>query len=324
MCICQAPLPADGLNPAPLTPKRGVRREDSLGQASSYCAAPSPDGDHLLSVNITPASSSIDDIVSQTCRILAGQGTATVAAPDTPGSVGAGTFWGDPADSSNEERLVDEHVLENVPASPVWPDMQGGTGVRRRISPRAGNRSPRRGVGWSPISPPRQAVSVERGGRSTPQTLAFDDETSPRGRFCELRIDVGARDEKSVTGVLGGLLHSSSENVFAEAETPLAGAGRAKAAAAAGAVVAVGATGTAGTPGVSKVVHTDVDEMAVRQVGLKCSSPIYDRGKNLLGSSHSPKGGEREAVSPRRRTRGSTGELCDVLMTCCSGSAIAQ
>lgn len=233
-----------------------------------------------------------------------------------------------------------------------------GSGVRRRISPRAGLRSPRRAVGWTALSPRRQdaAGGSKRGnnnaGETRPTALVFPDDSprvyrdsslnsprkgirdtnpransprvhrensSPRGnsprRDENLKIDVRAVEEEMRGGLGEASNDRSARRVFAEAETPLAGAGRAAAAKAATgtAAAAVAASDGAKTNAAASTAIVQGDEVAniatevvVRQIGLKCSIPIYDRGKNLLGNvegSHDGDG-QRKATAPSRDDSG--------------------
>lgn len=212
----------------------------------------------------------------------------------------------------------------------------GGSGVRRRVSPRAGGRSPRRPhAGWTALSPRRQdaAGGSNRRGNGNgselrPTTLVFPDDinnASPSPRVIrgnrdngDLKIDVRARamEEEARGGGPGDALSDRSKmRVFAEAETPLAGAGRA-AAAAATAAAAAGASAAAAAAAEAEGLRVRVSaenevaniatEVVVRQIGLKCSTPIYDRGKNLLGNVEGSTEGQRKAAAPSKDNSGGT------------------
>lgn len=265
------------------TPKRRGRHDEFLGRDPSFFAAPSPDGDQLVSLDEERLGSAADRTATEGER----------------GEVSADTFWDDVA--ANRE------MVSTSPAWSVEADVHRGTGVRRRISPRAGGRSPRGGAGWAPASPPRQEEYAGGDDRLRPRTLTFPDE-APLGQSNELIVDARAGEERGGTGVAEETMElerawsASPMNVSAEAPTPLAGEGGAAGVAAAG--------GTA-TKGAEAGVIT---EAVVRPMGLRCSSPIYNRGKNMLGTSEEPSREEQVSTSPRGKHRGGGSDEVVVLL----------
>ena len=194
------------------------------------------------------------------------------------------------------------------------------------------------------MSPRRQdaaAGSNKRGNTNgnelRPTALVFPDASgSPcvnRGTKGnrDLKIDVRAVEEEA-RGDCGGMIGDASSdcsamNVFAEAETPLAGAGRAAVAAATAAAAVAGVSAAeaeevteasmrVGAGGMDDEVANIATEVVVRQIGLKCSTPIYDREKNLLGNVEGSRNGQRQAAAPSRDNSGGMAGEADLLLLC--------
>lgn len=283
------------------------------------------------------------------------------------GGDGGGAFWnngsgvGDAYNGNNQrlERGQRGHAaLSVLPLSPAWSaedDVNRGTGVRRRVSPRASagagvsGRSPRRGAGWasplspmspmSPVPPNRREVGGGNGGGGggggkelRPLALAYsEDEPAavatatavspvPHGRDARsknhFRPGVGttatvAIEETGGRGVVAaaaaagkgqgqaggtcspvraprrasktllaaGANKNNSNEAAAEVATPKAAP-----------AVAEATTGGEEDAGVENV--NIAEEVTVRRVGLRCSAPIYDRSRNMLGSSGADGGGD--------------------------------
>jgi hypothetical protein len=144
--------------------------------------------------------------------------------------------------------------------------MTAGVGVRRRLSPRAEGCSPQRGAGagagWAPVSPPQQDGLQFDDGEYKETSDGMDDRLRPRVRFADASP-------------------MSFAQVLADASTPEAGA--------------AGLRGNGfgmdlrrdwdnhdGNFGVNETVATP------SHIGLKCSSPLYDRKTNMLGGLRVP------------------------------------
>ncbi|CAM9212307.1 unnamed protein product [Laminaria digitata] len=285
------------------TPERiqRLQRGDSAGRGStsSLFAAPSPDGDSHHK-ELMPTYT-VEGIVAQRKGgkpspppprqpdIFWSEGADSGARVNTPRGEGAGALW--PSESELEGNVGGG---VGVGASRGT----GGSGVRRRVSPRAGGRSPRRPyAGWTALSPRRQdaAGGSNRRGNGNgselrPTTLVFPDDinnASPSPRVIrgnrdngDLKVDVRAVEEEARGGGPGDALSDRSKmRVFAEAETP---------------VIA------------ENEVANIATEVVVRQIGLKCSTPIYDRGKNLLGNVEGSTEGQRKAAAPSKDNSGGT------------------
>lgn len=202
--------------------------------------------------------------------------------------------------------------LDVVPSSPKWSvedaDFNRGTGVRRRLSPRAGTSSPSRAAGWAAPSPPsrQELLHTHRHGEEGEDEDADEERLRPldlslrgdsqREEIGELRIDVPEGEFARGAGSaerLDSLLCISPIRVSTGAKTPLAGARR------------------AGVAKPFEVGPNDADadvatQATTRAVGLRCSSPIYDRGRNLLGNTdrHTPGDGENTARAQGGTRRG--------------------
>ncbi|CAM9685902.1 unnamed protein product, partial [Ectocarpus sp. 8 AP-2014] len=321
MPISPVPFASDKRSTAaPTTPKQGSSRrrrrqqqqqrdgdeEPPSGRGSSFFAGPSPDG-------LDNSFSHIDYVAG-----FVADGIAAAA-------VGGGSGRKEAAAAAFERQRDERAAISVLPASPAWSaddDVNRGTGVRRRVSPRAsaaaaaaaaagaaagagaggggGGRSPRWGAGWEPIPSPKRRGSPSGGDAGNdqlrPLALAFSDETtgaapaaspSRRAAAKELRIDVGIVRQGSAFANGGGDGGALAAKASPRAKTPLAGANKARASPLAESAAAAAA---AGNNAAEEAVSTEEDTES--QVGLRCSAPIYDRGRNLLGNKEPGEGGE--------------------------------
>lgn len=219
-------------------------------------------------------------------------------------SCGSPFVWNDGVADGKAQEYAD-----NAPPSPsnVWMPRTafhgGDTGVRRRISPRAGHRTAGTvGGGWAPVSPPQNEALYEgqEQGKERPPSLSemgLPEDDQAQVDIGEPRIcveEVG--DGKRSTGCsfrFAGQQHgtasddacaSSGLNAYPDVATPKRGTDRAQAAMKAGTTAAAAVASTA-------AVCVATDQPPDRSVGLRCSSPIYDRERNLLGNVQGRRGG---------------------------------
>ncbi|CAM9507030.1 unnamed protein product, partial [Scytosiphon promiscuus] len=136
MAVSPVPFPSDRRGANPTTPKQGPQEFPSGGRGSSFLAGPSPDGDNSFSHIDYVAS-----YVAEGKTPLAAAAAAPGAPPPHDGEPppgGSGAV--DPREAFDRQR--DERAAISVlPSSPAaWSaeeDVNRGTGVRRRVSPRA-------------------------------------------------------------------------------------------------------------------------------------------------------------------------------------------
>ena len=175
-------------------------------------------------------------------------------------------------------------------------NLGAGVGVRRRLSPRAEGCSLQRGAGagggsgdrggWAPVSPPKQDglqfvdgesededTFQEMDDRLRPRMMPFSDEaTEPsQSTFNEPPPEDGGRR-------LADASPMSFAQVLADASTPKAGA------------AGLRGNGFGRDPTTTS-----------KHIGLKCSSPLYDRERNMLGGPRVPsyRGRKGRGRSPR-------------------------
>lgn len=277
----------------------------------AFFAAPSPDNDMI----ITPGKDkSIDPLIAQAAR--GGGSSSPPSASDDASSSQKRQA------THSYQRDILETAITIAPTSPAnaWSieadhHLNRSTGIRRRLSPRVTNRprltddcrSPRRGAGWSPFTPSmspamspgrqRQETFGEGGNPVHPRTITFIDEPSKQGAG-KLKIDVTDAGNTVCLDAVCPL------HVCREAKTPIAGARKAR-------VQGKTSLGPSKRGTNDEVDNSDRssrtnigldkghDEgkeigksVGAGATGLKCSSPIYDRGKNLLGNSNG--GGTQE------------------------------
>lgn len=195
--IFQVPFAPDRQGAAPTTPKQELQHDHQQdapsGRGSSFFAGPSPDGDNSFS--------HIDYVANYVADSMAGGGGEAGKPRGEPsfwdGSGGRGSS-SDAYAYAYDKQLDERAPISVLPSSPAWSaedDVNRGTGVRRRLSPRAaggggaygaGGTSPRGGGGMSPragggVSPRAGGgVSPRAGGVFSPRAVAGGGARSPR------------------------------------------------------------------------------------------------------------------------------------------------
>lgn len=341
-CFPQVPFASsDKRTPNPTTPKQEF---PSGGRgSSSFFAGPSPDGDNNNSF------SHIDYVASYVAEGKAPPDDRSPVPRGYGGGVGV-----DPREAFDRQR--DERAAISVlPSSPAaWSaedDVNRGTGVRRRVSPRAaagraaaataaaggaGGRSPRRAsaaaAGWAQaqaqaqvqvVSPARrQSTNAGNNDESAglrPLALAFSDEIAAPAAAAAVapggRGKAGGREAAAGRGARAKNAGVAATSAAASAAAPAAaalcgraakdspatspakvcgpdttiGGGGAKGTAMSSPPAVVDAdsasTTTTTTAGKALTVDTRAEAAPTRQVGLKCSTPLYDRSRNMLGDA---------------------------------------
>lgn len=208
--------------------------------------------------------------------------------------------------------------LEIVASSPGWSleaDLNLGTGigVRRRVSPRAGDHSFCRraeaggGTGWAPLSPQRQEETLERSDdeydgddRLRPRMVTFQSSSEARTKMSEEGSSTYAQqsfESKEPHDDMGWLSKDAPSSLpthgCTDVHKPLDGAG-----AQYGAVGRVLGGNLCGGVEAKAKTYQDQDggkggatrAATDSRVGLKCSMPIYpgEGEKNVPGGDRVP------------------------------------
>lgn len=366
-----------------ITPKAGGEFTLSQsGEGSSSprvpLADPSPDGDYLYS------QADQHGLMVRGIQLPSATATADTGITDiTPRCVANGTqsqspsFWKD-----DVEQAVGPTTLYQAPPSPtnVWlaeTRMSGGTGVRRRTSPRASIQLDEShqlpgGGGWAPASPPREDMPFDHelgycenfqyqdqheggqgkdegeGGRypaeGTPQphhhdmshdmshgnvdvNIEHEQEESPRVEMMgKLTVCANAWEEQGQGHGRGDVDGGDRSRRASPRVTFAAGTDRPSADIGTGEErrakvergtrrsggVANAASPKAGREGLhTKIVAGDSavqsassDAAGAVPVGLRCSSPIYDRARSVLAKIEGTLEGEGEVLSPNQPKSG--------------------
>ena len=171
--VFQVPFAPDRQSAAPTTPKQGQQQQQQdapSGRGSSFFAGPSPDGDNSFS--------HIDYVANYVADSMAGGGEA--GKPSGGPSFWDGSLGGGSGSDAYDKQRDERAPISVLPASPAWSaddDVNRGTGVRRRVSPRAAAGGAAHGAGGMS---PRAAggMSPRAGGGMSPRAAGM---LSPRG-----------------------------------------------------------------------------------------------------------------------------------------------